>query len=173
MLERGHGRPVVPFRSTLQWFDSNIVHFASMSDDAKRRTVKRLYDIYLKIREAWEKHGDDISTIEDLINFVKTTEPKAKKSALPTPNEYLKDAAAITTPNGCILKFQRDTDGFYEVVGGSYPNDIGTKVKFEPQVLRPSAHNNVLVFSISDAKRKDGSPAPFTTLPVTKISYSN
>ena len=173
ILERGHGRPLVPFRSTLQLFDSNIKQFASMSDDTKRRTVKRLYDIYLKIREAWEKHGDDIRTIEDLINFVKTNELKAKKSALPTPNEYLRDAAAITTPKGCMLKFKRDTDGFYEVVGGTCPNDIGTKVKFEPQVLRSFAQNNVLIFNISDAKRKDGSPAPFKTLPVAKISYSN
>ena len=173
VLERGHGRPFCSFGWTLTVFDMKIIPFDSMSDDTKRRTIKRLYDIYLKLREAWEKHGDDISTPEDLISFVETNEPKAKKSALPTPNEYLKDAAAITTPKGCMLKFKRVNDGFYEVVGGSCANDIGTKVKFEPQVLRPFAQNNVLIFSISEAKRKDGSPAPFKELPVAKISYSN
>ena len=170
MFKRGRRRLFCSFRSTLQQFDSKIIKFASMSDDTKRRTVKRLYDIYLKMREAWEKHGDEINTPEDLINFVETNEPKAKKSARLTANEYLRDAATIKTATGCMLTFKRAKYGFYEVVDGTFPDDIGTKVKFEPQVLHPR-EQNVLLFSVSEAKRKDGSPAPFKALPVAKISY--
>ncbi len=170
LKNKGKGE-FVPFKSAAETFNNKIMQFSFMSDDAKKRTLKRIFDIYSKFKTAWEQHKDEISNAADFMKFIDTKEMKEKAAKGRTAEEYLGKRATITTSNGLKLVLKKVENGFYQVVDGTHSSDIGLKVKFDPDVTVRG--KKLYVFRILEAIRKDGSKAPYNMLNISNVEQSS
>jgi hypothetical protein len=105
------------------------------------------------------------------MKFIDTKEMKEKAVKGRTAEEYLGKRATITTSNGLKLVLKKVDNGFYQVVDGTHSDDVGLKVKFDPDVTVRS--KKLFVFRILEAIRKDGSKAPYNMLSVSTIEPSS
>lgn len=113
------------FNDAVRLFDE-IMPFSRMTDDTKRRTVKRMHDIWARLKGVWDRHHDEIKTVQDFQKFLAVGQDAHI-------GELLGDCAVLDTVSSGRMKVRRVGDDTYKVVEGDRPGDVGAVVKFSPE----------------------------------------
>lgn len=158
------GNAVPPIQTILKFFNDSIMSFSAMSEDTRKRTMKRIHDIYSKIAPVWKAHADEIKDADDFMKFL-GGEGKDTCGI----GDILGNGATVQLANGSVLKLRREADGTYTVIGGSYEGDVGTKITFDPKASY-DPHLKTKALRTVKVERKDGKV--YNSLPLTAKSVT-
>jgi hypothetical protein len=158
------GNSVPPIQTILKFFNDSIMSFSAMSEDTRKRTMKRIHDIYSKIAPVWKAHADEIKDADDFMKFL-GGEGKDTCGI----GDILGKGATVQLANGSVLKMRRESDGTYTVIGGSYEGDVGTKITFDPKASY-DPHLKTKALRTVKVERKDGKV--YNSLPLTAKSVT-
>ena len=164
-LERAQsGAQAFPsFNDAVRLFDE-IMPFSRMTDDTKRRTVKRMHDIWARLKGVWDKHHDEIKTVQDFQKFL-------AEGQQATITELLGDCAVLDTVSSGRIKFKRVEGTVYKAIEADRPGDVGSVAKFNDKVTYNPA-NPQKVF-IDDLQLADGRKPGKATLTVKSVKKEN
>lgn len=151
------------FNDAVRLFDE-IMPFSRMTDDTKRRTVKRMHDIWARLKGVWDKHHDEIKTVQDFQKFLAVGQDAHI-------GELLGDCAVLDTVSSGRMKVQRVGDDTYKVVEGDRPGDVGAVVKFSPEPTYNPA--NPQKIRIDTLTMPDGKKISGATLMVKSVKKEN
>lgn len=151
------------FNDAVRLFDE-IMPFSRMTDDTKRRTVKRMHDIWARLKGVWDKHHDEIKTVQDFQKFL-------AEGQQATITELLGDCAVLDTVSSGRIKFKRVEGTVYKAIEADRPGDVGSVVKFNDKVTYNPA-NPQKVF-IDDLQLADGRKPGKATLTVKSVKKEN
>lgn len=151
------------FNDAVRLFDE-IMPFSRMTDDTKRRTVKRMHDIWARLKGVWDKHHDEIKTVQDFQKFL-------AEGQQATITELLGDCAVLDTVSSGRIKFKRVEGTVYKAIEADRPGDVGSVAKFNDKVTYNPA-NPQKVF-IDDLQLADGRKPGKATLTVKSVKKEN
>lgn len=151
------------FNDAVRLFDE-IMPFSRMTDDTKRRTVKRMHDIWARLKGVWDKHHDEIKTVQDFQKFLAVGQDAHI-------GELLGDCAVLDTVSSGRMKLRRVGDDTYKVVEGDRPGDVGAVVKFSPEPTYNPA--NPQKVRIDTLEMPDGKKISGATLMVRSVKKEN
>lgn len=139
------------FNDAVRLFDE-IMPFSRMTDDTKRRTVKRMHDIWARLKGVWDKHHNEIKTVQDFQKFLAVDQDAHI-------GELLGDCAVLDTVSSGRMKVRRVGDDTYKVVEGDRPGDVGAVVKFSPEpTYNPANPQKIRIDTLTmpDGKKING-----------------
>ena len=151
------------FNDAVRMFDE-IMPFSRMTDDTKRRTVKRMHDLWARLKGVWDRHHDEIKTVQDFQKFL-------AEGQQATITELLGDCAVLDTVSSGRIKFKRVEGTVYKAIEADRPGDVGSVVKFNDKVTYNPA-NPQKVF-IDDLQLADGRKPGKATLTVKSVKKEN
>ena len=151
------------FNDAVRMFDE-IMPFSRMTDDTKRRTAKRIHDIWARLKGVWDKHHDEIKAVQDFQKFL-------AEGQQATIDELLGDCAVLDTVSSGRIKFKRVEGTVYKVIEADRPGDVGSVAKFNDKVTYNPA-NPQKVF-IDDLQLADGRKPGKATLTVKSVKKEN
>lgn len=151
------------FNDAVRLFDE-IMPFSRMTDDTKRRTVKRMHDLWARLKGVWDKHHDEIKTVQDFQKFLAGGQQA-------TISELLGDCAVLDTVSSGRIKFKRVEGNVYKAIEADRPGDVGSVAKFNDKVTYNPA-NPQKVF-IDDLQLADGRKPGKATLTVKSVKKEN
>ena len=114
----------IAFDKAMKLFSQYIRNISSMNDDTKKRTYKRAYDMWARLKEVWASHKDEIHEIGDWEKYLTSDDEEV------TIRELLGDCADVYTMNGATLRFQHEDGDTYKAISGTHQYDIGTVATF-------------------------------------------
>lgn len=151
------------FNDAVRMFDE-IMPFSRMTDDTKRRTAKRIHDIWARLKGVWDRHHDEIKAVQDFQKFL-------AEGQQATIGELLGDCAVLDTVSSGRIKFKRVEGTVYKVIEADRPGDVGSVAKFNDKVTYNPA-NPQKVF-IDDLQLADGRKPGKATLTVKSVKKEN
>lgn len=151
------------FNDALRMFDE-IMPFSRMTDDTKRRTAKRIHDIWARLKGVWDRHHDEIKAVQDFQKFL-------AEGQQATIGELLGDCAVLDTVSSGRIKFKRVEGTVYKAIEADRPGDVGSVAKFNDKVTYNPA-NPQKVF-IDDLQLADGRKPGKATLTVKSVKKEN
>lgn len=152
-----------PFNDAVRMF-GEIMPFSRMTDDTKRRTAKRIHDIWARLKGVWDKHHDEIKAVQDFQKFL----GEGQDAHI---GELLGDCAVLDTVSSGRMKLQRVGDDTYKVVEGDRPGDVGAVVKFSPEpTYNPTNPQKVRIDTL---EMPDGKKISGATLMVKSVKKEN
>jgi hypothetical protein len=133
-------------KQTLAIFDDKIMAFENMSDDTKRRTAKRVYDIYSKMANIWKEHANEISDPDDFMKYLNVSDTKVCHIV-----DLLGDEAEILTSKGGHEIWKREKDSCYEIIKSPSKQNIGAKMVLDKNMTyNPTTHTHKVYISKID-----------------------
>ena len=151
------------FNDAVRMFDE-IMPFSRMTDDTKRRTTKRIHDIWARLKGVWGRHHDEIKAVQDFQKFL-------AEGQQATIGELLGDCAVLDTVSSGRIKFKRVEGTVYKAIEADRPGDVGSVAKFNDKVTYNPA-NPQKVF-IDDLQLADGRKPGKATLTVKSVKKEN
>ena len=104
-------------------FDRTIKHFSLMSNDTKKRTFKRIHDIWLNMKKVWDEHSDEIKEVGDFQKFAEGDRGVGIQ-------QLLGKDAEVVCKNGNVMRFKQVDGDTYEIYKATYKNDEGSVALF-------------------------------------------
>lgn len=151
------------FNDAVRMFDE-IMPFSRMTDDTKRRTAKRIHDIWARLKGVWDRHHDEIKAVQDFQKFL-------AEGQQATIGELLGDCAVLDTVSSGRIKFKRVEGTVYKAIEADRPGDVGSVARFNDKVTYNPA-NPQKVF-IDDLQLADGRKPGKATLTVKSVKKEN
>lgn len=152
-----------PFNDAVRMF-GEIMPFSRMTDDTKRRTAKRIHDIWARLKGVWDKHHNEIKAVQDFQKFL----AEGQDAHI---GELLGDCAVLDTVSSGRMKVQRVGGDTYKVVEGDRPGDVGAVVKFSPEpTYNPANPQKVRIDTLT---MPDGNKISGATLMVKSVKKEN
>ena len=151
------------FNDAVRMFDE-IMPFSRMTDDTKRRTAKRMHDLWARLKGVWDRHHDEIKTVQDFQKFL-------AEGQQATIGELLGDCAVLDTVSSGRIKFKRVEGTVYKAIEADRPGDVGSVARFNDKVTY-NPTNPQKVF-IDDLQLADGRKPGKATLTVKSVKKEN